>query len=139
MIILDTNVISEPLKPRANPSVRIWLDRQPKESLYLAAPSLMELLLGIELLPEGKRKKAMAAAMDELLTHFFSDRFLVFGREAAAMYAVLARRAMVKGNPISVADCQIASIAAVHGLTVATRDTAPFLAVGVPVVNPWED
>ncbi len=138
MIILDTNVISEPLKPRASAVVRIWLDLQPKESLYLTAPSLMELLFGIALLPEGRRKRGMATAIDELLTHFFADRFLAFGREAAAMYAVLARRAMVKGHPISVADCQIAAIAAVHGFAVATRDTAPFLAVGVPVVNPWE-
>lgn len=139
MIVLDTNVISEPLKPRANPAVRIWLDQQPKESLYLTAPSLMELLFGIELLPEGKRKRTMAAAIDELLAHFFSDRFLVFGREAAAMYALLARHPMSQGNPISVANCQIASIAAVHGFAVATRDTAPFLAVGVPVINPWID
>ena len=138
MIVLDTNVISEPLKPRANPLVQIWLDRQSEESLYLTAPSLMELLFGIELLPDGRRKRAMAAALDELLAHFFSDRFLAFGREAAAMYALLARRAMAKGKPISVADCQIASIAAVHGFAVATRDTAPFLTVGVPVVNPWE-
>jgi predicted nucleic acid-binding protein len=137
MIVLDTNVISEPLKPRANPAVRIWLDQQPKESLYLTAPSLMELLLGIALLPEGKRKRSMAAAIDELLTHFFADRFLAFGREAAVMYAVLARRAIAKGNPVSVTDCQIAAIAAVNGFAVATRDTAPFQAAGVPVINPW--
>jgi toxin FitB len=139
VIILDTNVISEPLKPRANAAVRIWLDQQPKESLYLTAPSLMELLFGIELLPEGKRKRAIAVAMDELLTHFFADRFLIFGRVAAAMYAILARRALAKGSPVSIADCQIAAIATVHGFTVATRDVAPFLACGVPVVNPWEE
>jgi toxin FitB len=139
MIILDTNVISEPLKPRANPAVQIWLDRQPKEALYLTAPSLMELMLGIALLPEGKRKRSMAAAIEELLAHFFADRFLAFGREAAVSYALLARRAAAKGRPVSVVDGQIAALAAVHGFAVATRDTEPFLAAGVPVVNPWVD
>jgi toxin FitB len=138
MIVLDTNVISEPLKPRANLAVQVWLDEQPREALYLTAPSLMELSLGIALLPEGKRKKGMAAAIEELLGHFFADRFLAFDREAALAYAALAKRAMAKGHSISVADGQIAAIAAVHGFAVATRDTAPFVAAGVPVINPWE-
>ena len=137
MIVLDTNVISEPLRPRADPAVQVWLDRQPKESLYLSAPSLMELMLGIALLSEGRRERGLAMAIEELLAHFFADRFLAFGREAAVAYAALARRAMAKGRPIGVVDCQIAAIAAVHGFAVATRDTAPFVAAGVPTVNPW--
>ena len=80
----------------------------------------------------------MTTAVQTLLTDYFADRFLVFGRKAAVAYASLASRATAKGYSISVADCQIAAIAAVHGFTVATRDTAPFLAVGVPVINPWE-
>ena len=138
MIVLDTNVISEPLKPRTDTVAVAWLDNQPKETLYLCAPVLMEVLLGITLLPDGKRKRGMTTAVQALLASFFADRFLAFEREAAVVYASLASRASAKGNSISVADCQIAAIAAVHGFAVATRDMAPFRAVGVPVVNPWE-
>ena len=138
MIVLDTNVISEPVKPLADPAVVAWLDRQPKETLYLCAPVLMEVLLGITLLPDGKRKRGMAAAVQALLANYFADRFLAFERQAAAVYARLASRSSARGYSISVADCQIAAIAAVHGFTVATRDTAPFRAAGVPIINPWE-
>jgi hypothetical protein len=138
LIVLDTNVISEPVKPLADPVVVAWLDRQPKETLYLCAPALMEVLLGISLLPDGKRKRIMAAAVQGLLANYFSDRFIAFEREAAVAYASLASRAAAKGYSISVPDCQIAAIAAVRGFSVATRDTAPFLAAGVRVVNPWK-
>lgn len=138
MIVLDTNVISEPLNDMASPAVLVWLDRQPAETLYLAATVLSELVFGIEVLPDGKRKRTLAAAMRASLARIFEDRFLSFEREAAEAYAVLARRAQSKGRPISVPDCQIAAIAAVHGFAVATRDTAPFLAAGVPVINPWK-
>jgi hypothetical protein len=138
VIVLDTNVISEPVKPLADPVVVAWLDRQPKETLYLRAPVLMEVLLGITLLPGGKRKRGMTTAVLVMLANYFADRFLAFEREAAVVYASLASRASARGYSISVADCQIAAIAAVHGFTVATRDTAPFRAAGVPVINPWE-
>ena len=138
MILLDTNVISEPLKPLADPAAAAWLDRQTKESLYLCAPVLMEVLFGIALLPDGKRKSALGAATQHLLANYFADRFLAFERQAATVYASLASRACARGFILSVGDGQIAAIAAVHGFAVATRDTAPFLAVGVPIINPWE-
>ena len=138
MIILDTNVISEPMKAQAAPAVVAWLDRQSAETLYLTATNLSEVLTGIELLPAGRRKSGLSEAMQELLERLFGTRFLDFDRGAAVAYAVLVSRAMAKGLAISVADGQIAAIAAVHGFTVATRDTAPFLAAGVPVINPWE-
>ena len=138
MILLDTNVISEPVKPLAEPIVAAWLDRQSKETLYLCAPVLMEVLLGLALLPDGKRKRAMATAVQATIANYFADRFLAFEREAAVIYAALASRASTRGYSISVGDCQIAAIAAVHGFAVATRDSAPFLAVGVPVINPWK-
>jgi hypothetical protein len=137
MIVLDTNVISEPLKPLADPAVIRWLDSQAPETLYLTATNLAEILIGIALLPVGKRKRGMELAMQSLLTKLFAGRFLSFDREAAIAFALLGSRAAAKGYSISVADCQIAAIAAVHGFAVATRDTAPFLAAGVPVVNPW--
>ncbi len=138
MIVLDTNVISEPVRPLADPAVVAWLDRQPRETLYLCAPVLMEVLLGIALLPDGRRKASMTMVVQATLANHFADRFLAFERDAAVIYASLASRASARGYSISIADCQIAAIAAVHGFAVATRDTAPFLAAGVPIINPWE-
>jgi len=138
MIILDTNVISEPLKPRADPAVIRWLDAQDPDTLYLTTVNLAEVLIGIALLPAGKRKRGMELAAQSLQLKLFANRLLVFDREAAIAFALLGSRAAAKGYPISMADCQIAAIAAVHGFTVATRDTAPFLAAGVPVINPWQ-
>jgi predicted nucleic acid-binding protein len=138
MIILDANVISEPLKPRADPVVIRWLDAQEPETLYLTAVTLAEILIGIALLPAGKRKRGMELAAQSLQVKLFARRFLAFDREAAIAFALLGSRAAAKGYPISVASCQIAAIAAVHGFAVATRDTAPFRAAGVPVINPWE-
>lgn len=139
MIVLDTNLISEPLRPLADPKVIAWLDGQAKESLFLCAPVLMETLLGVALLPNGKRKKVLSATMHQVLVRYFADRFLAFGREAAVTYASLASRAAARGFTISVGDCQIAAIAAVHGFMVATRDTAPFQAAGIRVINPLKN
>jgi predicted nucleic acid-binding protein len=138
MIILDTNVISEPLKPRADPAVIRWLDAQDPDTLYLTSVNLAEVLIGIALLPAGKRKRGMELAARSLQMKLFANRFLSFDREAAIAFSLLGSRAAAKGYPISVGDCQIAAIAAVHGFTVATRDTVPFLAAGVPIINPWE-
>lgn len=137
MIILDTNVVSEPLKPRPDARVLDWLDAQEADALYLTATSLSELLRGIEMLPTGKRKQAMRDAVQRTLDRLFADRCLAFDRQAAIAASVLASRAAGRGFIISVADCQIAAIAAVHGYAVATRDTDPFAAAGVPFINPW--
>ena len=139
MIVLDTNVISEPMKSSGNLAVQTWLDRQVAETLYLTATSLSELLAGIEILPDGKRQEGLDAALSELVVMLFGSRILPFDQQAAMAYAPLVRRARAAGRLISVADGQIAAIAAVHGFIVATRDTAPFVAVGVPVINPWEE
>jgi hypothetical protein len=138
MIVLHTNVISEPLKPRAEPTVIEWLDAQVPETLYLTATALSEVLIGIALLPAGKRKRGMQQAMEMLMADLFGERFLDFDREAAIAFAELGSRAAARGYSISVADRQIAAIAAVHGFSVATCDTAPFLAAGVSVINPWK-
>jgi toxin FitB len=138
VIILDTNVISEPMKPDGDRGVQDWLDEQNAETLYLTSISLSELLLGVEVLPDGKRKVGLAAALSELLATLFGARVLPFDQQAATMYAARISRARAAGRAISMADGQIAAIAAVHGFTVATRDTAPFIAAGVPVVNPGE-
>ncbi|MGB9148066.1 MAG: type II toxin-antitoxin system VapC family toxin [Acidobacteriaceae bacterium] len=138
MIILDTNVVSEPMKAHGDPRVRAWLDRQAIATLYLTATSLAELLTGVEMLPEGRRRQGLAAALSDLLEKLFSSRILPFDKQAAVAYAQLVSRARAEGKILSVGDGQIAAMAAVQGFTVATRDTAPFVAAGVPVINPWE-
>ena len=138
MIILDTNVVSEPMRRNANPAVQTWLDQQAAETLYLTSASLSELLVGIEILPNSKRKKGLAAALSELLVMLFGGRILAFDQRAAMAYAPLIARGRSRGQIISVADGQIAAIASVHGFGVATRDTAPFVGAGIPVINPWE-
>ena len=138
MIILDTNVISEPMKPNSNPAVTAWLDRQLAKTLYLTATSFSELLVGIEILPDDKRKQELITALKELIIKLFGPRILPFDQQAAIAYAPLIGRAKLKGQSISVADGQIAAIASVHGFTIATRDVAPFVAAEVPIINPWE-
>jgi toxin FitB len=138
VIILDTNVVSEPMKPDGNRGVQTWLDEQIAETLYITSISISELLLGVELLPDGKRKEGLAVALGDLLVTLFGDRVLPFDLQAATLYATRISKARAAGRAISMADGQIAAIAAVHGFTVAARDTAPFAAAGVPVMNPWE-
>ena len=139
MIILDTNVISEPMRPQGDPAVQAWLDRQEAETLYVTAVSLSELLVGIELVPAGKRRANLAVSLARLLERLFGSRVLAFDQPAAIAYASVVTRTRAVGYTISVADAQIAAIALVTGFTVATRDTDPFAAARIPVVNPWID
>ncbi len=139
MIVIDTNIISEAVKPGRNPVVVKWLDAQIIETLYFTATSLSELRLGIETLPAGKRKEALGVDVNTLVANFFASRILPFDREAALAYGVLVATARAVGRAVSVTDGQIAAIANVHGFTVATRDTAPFIALGVPTINPWSN
>ncbi|HEY4173712.1 MAG TPA: PIN domain-containing protein [Rhodopila sp.] len=138
MIILDTNVLSEPMKAGGNPAVSAWLDRQNIDTLYLTTVNLAELLLGLELMPLGVRRSRLEARIGEVINAFGQARTLPFDTQAARFFAVLVARARATGHAIAVADGQIAAIAAVRGFSVATRDTAPFVAAGIPVINPWE-
>ena len=137
MIVLDTNVVAEPMRRIGDPAVAAWLDRQAAETLYLTSTSLSELLVGIEILPDGKRKKGLGDALAKLLERLFAERVLPFDKEAAMIYASMVSTARKRGRVISVADAQIAAIAVAHGYSVATRDAGPFEVAGVPVVNPW--
>lgn len=137
MILLDTNVVSEPMRTRPDPGVLEWLDAQIAETLYLSTISLAELLLGIESLPPGKRRKTLAAHLDKQIIALFEDRILPFDFDAAKLYAKMVARARRHGHSIPVADALIAAIAASRNFAVATRDMAPFEASGVAVINPW--
>lgn len=137
MIILDTNVVSEVVKIGRSSEVVTWLDEMPVDSLYLTAVSLSELCIGVEILPLGKRKSALKADLGELLAKLFGSRVLPFDEDAAIAYGALVGKARLAGKSVSMPDGQIGSIAAVRGFTVATRDTEPFLALGVATIDPW--
>jgi predicted nucleic acid-binding protein len=139
MIILDTNVVSEPLKPHPDPAVAAWFDRQAPETLFFTTTGLAELLVGLERLPSGRRKARLAEAIGELRTRIFSGRILAFDEAAALAYAPAAGRARSAGISLSVPDGQIAAIAISRHFAVATRDHAPFDAAGVQVIDPFRE
>ena len=136
MILLDTNVVSEAMKPLPNEVVRTWFDEQVAETLYLSSVTIAELMFGIGALPDGKRKDRLTAALDGVMM-LFTGRILPFDIAAARRYADLAVKARTAGKGFPTPDGYIASIAASHGFTVATRDTSAFDAAGLEVVDPW--
>ncbi len=137
MILLDTSVVSEAIKPESHPSVRAWLDAQLAETLFLPSITIAELLFGIGALPEGRRKSVLAARIDGLL-EVFAGRILPFDTRAAQRYADLAVKARAGGKSSPTPDGYIAAIAAAHGFAVASRDTSAFNAAGLTVIDPWE-
>lgn len=138
MIVLDTNVVSEAMKPEPHPAVRTWLNDQAAETLYLSSVTLAELLFGIAALPAGKHKDMLAQTLDGLLG-LFRDRVLPFDTDAARRYAELAVvTARNGGRGFPTPDGYIAAIAASRGFIVASRDTAPYEAASVTVINPWK-
>lgn len=137
MIVLDTNVVSEAMRPAPDAAVRAWLNDQAAETLYLSSVTLAELLFGIRALPRHKRKNLLDRALNALLA-LFQDRVLPFDTDAARHYADLAVTAQNGGRGFPTPDGYIAAIAASRGFIVASRDTAPFEAAGVTVINPWK-
>lgn len=137
MIVVDTNVVSELMKSDRHRAVEDWLDRQPRSDFYTASTSLAEIAFGVEKLPEGRSKTILRSIMNEVFDRYFSGRILPFDETAARAYGHIVAAARAKGRSILMADGQIASVAQTNGLTVATRDTAPFEAAGIPVINPW--
>lgn len=136
MIVLDTNVVSEAMKSAPDAAVRAWLNDQAAETLYLSSVTLAELLFGIRALPAGRRKNLLDRALAELLK-LFEDRVLPFDTDAARHYADLAVTAREGGRGFPTPDGYIAAIAASRRFIVASRDTAPYEAAGVSVINPW--
>lgn len=136
MILLDTNVVSEALKPDSHPSVRAWLDAQVAETLFLPSITVAELLFGIGALPDGRRKDMLAMRINSLLSEF-AARILPFDTSEAQRYADLAVKARLAGKGFPTPDGYIAAIAAAHGFAVASRDTSAFNAAGLTVIDPW--
>ena len=136
MILLDTNVVSEAMKPTPDEAERGWLDEQAAETLFLSSVTIAELMFGIGALPDGKRKDRLTEALDGVM-ELFADRVLPFDVGAARQYAELAVKARAAGKGFPTPDGYIAAIAASKGFAVATRDTSAFDAAGVEVIDPW--
>ncbi len=131
MIIVDTNVVSEPLRQAPDSRVVAWLDAQTVETLYLAAITVAELRFGIAVLPSGRRKNQLSDRVENELLPVFSGRILPFDLDASKTFAKLMSEARVQGASIGKADGYIAAIAASCSFSIATRDTAPFQAAGL--------
>jgi toxin FitB len=137
VILLDTNVVSEPLRPAPDARVVAWIDAQPLETLFLSAITVAELRAGVALLPTGKRRAGLHESLETKLLPLFAGRVLPFDLGCTLAYAEQMTKARGAGRAIASADGYIAAIAAANGLAVATRDTGPFEAAGVMVIDPW--
>ena len=138
MILIDTNVISELWKPGPDSNVLAWIDAQTIETLHLSAITVAELRYGLAMMPEGKRRTIYEERLEREVLPAFAGRVLAFDLDTSKTYAELMARARAGGKAIAKADGYIAATAAAHGLIVATRDTSPFEAGGLNVINPWE-
>ena len=137
MILLDTNVVSEPLHPEPDTAVIAWIDAQPLETLFLSAITVAELRAGVALLPAGKRRSGLQQNLEKRVLPLFAGRVLPFDLACTPAYAELMAKARATGVTIATADGYIAAIATTNGFAVATRDTGPFEAAGTAVINPW--
>ncbi len=136
MIVLDTNVVSELMRPHPADEVVAWFALQDPRGLRLTAVTLAELLYGIARLPRGRRRSVLEAAIDEL-SSTFADEVLPFEQAAARRYAAVVSVRERTGAPIAALDAQIAAICLVHDATLATRNTKDFAGTGVDFVDPW--
>lgn len=137
MIVIDTNVLSELLKREPDQNVKSWMSRQPMTSVFTTTVTQAEILHGVALLPDGKRKNKMMEAVQTLFLKRFMGRILPFDIEAAVDYAEIASLRRASGIPISQFDAQIAAITRTRGASLVTRNSDDFRDCGIKVINPW--
>lgn len=139
MILLDTNVLSEALKPRPSDRVLGWLAAQEPAIVFTTAITLAEVLYGVECLPHGKRRTSLESAIEKMFAEALSDRILPFDDDAARHFARIVRSRDAAGRPISQSDGMIAAIARCRRASLATRNTGDFDRCGIHIINPWSD
>ena len=137
MIILDTNVVSEPTRVSPSPIVGRWFRRVSASALHTTVITEAEILLGLELMPEGHRKTELERATARMFERILSGRVLAFDRAAAREFALVVAGREKIGQPVKAPDAQIAAIARVHGAAVATRNLSDFEHCGVRLIDPW--
>jgi toxin FitB len=138
LILLDTNVISELMRPIPSPRVLKWIDQQDKNEIGTCAIVVAEILSGLDLMPAGKRKTLLQEKTAFMLTHLFADRILDFDLIAANSFGIVLHAARSAGRPLDGMDGLIAAIVLANHCTLATRDVDDFKASGVPLINPWD-
>jgi toxin FitB len=138
MILLDTNVISEPLRRAPEARVIEWIDAQPMETLFLSAMTVAGLRAGVALLPAGRRRAALHQSLEKQVLPLFAGRVLPFDLACTNAYAELLAKVRKSRSGIETADACIAAVAIANAFAVATRDTGPFQAAGLTVINPWK-
>jgi predicted nucleic acid-binding protein len=139
VILLDTNVLSEVLKPAPSQVVRRWLAAQEPSAVFTTTITQAEILYGVESLPSGKRRAGLFAGVEKVLTEEFRDRILPFDEEAARRFAKIVAARDATGRPISQFDAMIAAIARSRQAAVATRNTADFDHCGIRIIDPWKE
>ena len=137
MIILDTNIVSEVMRPGSNPAVLAWFDAQPAQRLCLSAIVVAELRFGIHSLPVGRKQQTLTEALDKLLATAFKGQVLAFDEGAAEIYGEFVATLRQRGVTVDKSDAMIAATARYHGATVATRNVRDFEPCGVRVVTPF--
>lgn len=138
MILLDTNVLSELIRPKPDEGVREWLDSLDAATVATTAITAAELLYGVARLPTGRRKERLSEAIRGLIEEDFDGRVEPFDTTAAGHYAELVSDRETASRPISVADAQIAAICRKLGATLATRNTSDFKNTGFELLDPWQ-
>lgn len=137
MIILDTNVLSELMRPEPSPRVVAWVAKQPATELFTTSITEAEVFYGIELLTKGKRREGLLAAAEAMFAEDLAGRIFGFESDAARVFSKIAAHRRALGRPVSHADAQIAAIVQVRGAKLATRNVADFADCGLDVVDPW--
>jgi predicted nucleic acid-binding protein len=138
MILLDTNVVSEVMRPKPSENVLHWLNQQNSSSLFISSITIAEICYGLRVLPIGQRRRQLETLFEAFVAQGFSGRILDFDESAARAYAELMGQRREKGCPMSLPDGQIAAVAHVNRLTLATRNIRDFVACGIELINPFE-
>ncbi|MGB7565464.1 MAG: type II toxin-antitoxin system VapC family toxin [Prochlorococcaceae cyanobacterium] len=137
MILLDTNVVSEVMRPSPDPGVIGWLNAVDAGDLYLSRISIAEIIFGLELLPPGQRRQGLEERFEAFLSAAFAHRVLSFDQAAARQYGPIMAERRRTGSPMAAPDGQIAAIARSQAMDLATRNTSDFRSCGLTLINPW--